>query len=174
MTADVQVVRLTGAGPTATDVTGAESVLSAADTPTPTASDYLAQPAPAATTYSRWGTFRLNAATAPDGTIDNLRAFTTGDPWDALGVILAMQAASSYVQATSAVQLSQANHAGLVSAGAAPNADTFTEGSPLTVAGSTTGTGQFGNRVVVQVQVSDTAIAQDLPPYDIVIRRDET
>lgn len=174
MAADVDVVRLTGAGPTETVVTGTESVLSNADTPTPGAADYLPLPAPAATTYSRWGVFRLKTVTAPTGTIDNVRAFTTGDPWSGLGVVLAMQAATGYVQATSAIVLNQTNYATLVAAGAAPNASTFTAGSPRTIAGSTTTTGQFGNRLVLQTQVSDTAAAQDLPSHGITIRRDET
>jgi hypothetical protein len=122
--------------------------------------------------FSFWVNTQLDATVAPDNLIDNLEWFTDGSNTYGTGVTadVAQAARASYTQATgtggvTGIILTDANYTGGTLTPATPT-DVFAEvtGAPLTVTGSTTGTGQFGNIVVYQVTVDNTAGPGDAPP----------
>lgn len=160
MAATVIINRLTGAGPTATDITSINTRANAEDAHTTAGtSNSILVPA-AGTNYSYWVTTRLEVTAITGGTVDNLRWYTDGSNNFGTGVTCKAQNATSYVQATgtpgtSGTQLTTGNHAGL--SGAPVDAFTFTSGSPKTLSGSTSSTGQFGDRMVYQIEVGTTA-----------------
>lgn len=175
--ATVDIVRLNGAGPTETSITTGSTRWSTSDAASPGANDPVPIPV-SGTNFSYWVTTRLKAtANASAHTIDNLRWFTEGST-PPTGVTYKAKDASSYVQATgtqgtTGTELTQANHAGLVGAVEPVSAFTYTTGSPLSVAGSTSSTGQFGDRVVYQVGVASTASPQTAPTETFTWRYDE-
>jgi hypothetical protein len=164
MAATVVVNRLTGVGPTATNIKSINTVANAQDTHEATAStssNPIKIPA-AGTNYSYWVVTRLETTVGPTGTVNNLRWHTDGSNNFGTGVGCNVQTATGYVQATGTVGetgtiLNTANYGTL----AAAPADCFarTSGSPLSVTGSTTTTGQFGDRVVYQLTVGTGASA---------------
>jgi hypothetical protein len=176
MAATILINRLTGAGPTATDITSATTRASTSDAPSPGVNDPIPIPG-AGTNYSYWVTTRLECTVAPSGTVDNLRWFTDGANGFGTGVSCNGQSATSYVQATgtqgtTGTELTQGNHAGL---SAAPvNVFTLTSASPKALAGSQTGTGQFGDRFVFQFAVGTTAGPGATPVEQMQYRYDET
>lgn len=164
MAASVRINRLTGAGPTKTDITGINTVANASDTHQATASgssNPIRIPA-SGTNYSYWVSTRLECTVTPLGTLNNIRWYTDGSNTFGTGVTCKVQTANAYVQATgtagtSGLQLTTGNHSGL--AGATVNAFTYTVSSPLSVTGSLNNpsTGDFGDLVVYQLDVADTA-----------------
>ena len=161
MAATVLIRRLTGAGPTATDITSSNTRASTSDAPTPGTADPIPVPG-AGSNYSYWVTTRLDATVTPDGTINNLQWYSDGANSLGTGVTAIAQDASSYVQATgtqgtSGTQLTTGNHGGL--SGAPADMFSFTSGSPKSVTGSISNpsTGQFGDRMVYQIVVGTTA-----------------
>jgi hypothetical protein len=162
MPATVQIVRLTGAGPSATDITGINTRANAEDAHTTAGTSNPIQIPTSGTNYSYWVTTRLNCTVTPSSLINNIKWYTDGANGFGTGVTCKVNTASSYVQATgtpgtSGTQLTTGNHAGL--AGTPVNAFTYTSGSPLSVTGSLSNpsTGQFGDRVVYQIEVDNTA-----------------
>lgn len=110
---------------------------------------------------SFWCVTRLQATTAPTGTINNIRWFTNGTNNWGTGVTCFGNAATGYTQATAAsassgTQLIVGNYATLVSAPV--NVNSATSGSPISIAGSTTTAAQFGNYFVYQFEIGTTAI----------------
>jgi hypothetical protein len=160
MAATVQIVRLTGAGPTATDITSINTRANAEDAHTTAGtSNSILVPA-AGTNYSFWVVTRLNVTAITSGTVDNVKWYTDGANNFGTGVTCKVSTATGYVQATgtagtSGTQLTTGNYATL--AGAPVDAFTYTSGSPLSVSGTTTTTGQVGDRVVYQIEVGTTA-----------------
>lgn len=161
MAATVLIRRLTGAGPTATDITSANTRASTSDAPSPGTSDPIPVP-PSGTNYSYWVTTRLDATVTPDTAINNINWYTDGANSMGTGITCVGQDASSYVQATgtqgtTGTQLTTGNHAGLT--GSPVDVFTFTSGSPKSITGSISNpsTGQFGNRFVYQIEVASTA-----------------
>lgn len=162
MAANVQVVRLTGAGPTATDVTSINTRANAYDThSTGDTTNPITVP-PSGSKYSYWVTTRLNAVTSPSSIINNLKFFTDGANGFGTGVTCVGAPASSYVQATgtpgdTGTELTQGNHAGLTEAPASVFG--YTTGSPKSITGSISNpsTGEFGDRFVYQIAVDSTA-----------------
>jgi len=159
MTATVQIVRLNGAGPTATDITSANTVVNVVDTHQSVAVGST-NPIPIPTgspNFSYWCVTRLNVTVAPSGTINNLRWYSDGSNNFGTGVTCNGDTATGYTQATSAVELNDSNYPTLTVT-TATSVFSFTSGSPKSVTGSTTTTGQFGDRFVYQMVVASTAV----------------
>jgi hypothetical protein len=160
MAATVIINRLTGSGPTATDITAINTRANAEDAHTTAGtSNSILVPA-AGSNYSFWVVTRLNVTAITSGTVDNLKWYTDGANNFGTGVTCKVNTATGYVQATgttgtTGTQLTTGNYATL--AGAPVDAFTYTSGSPLSVTGTTTTTGQFGDRVVYQIEVGTTA-----------------
>lgn len=178
MVATVIINRKTGAGPSNTDITSINSRANAEDTHTTAGTANPVRIPAAGTNYSFWVTTRLEATVAPTGTIDNIRWFFTGTPDTGIGYDVGDAPNASYVQATGVVgtsgdQLTQGNHAGL--SGAPVDATTFTSGSPKSVTGSiTASTGEFGDLVVWQLNVDNTASPGPTSSITLTYRYDET
>lgn len=160
MAATVLIRRLTGAGPTATDITSINTRANAEDAHTTAGtSNSILVPA-SGTNYSYWVVTRLDVTAITAGTVDNVKWYTDGSNNFGTGVTCKVNTATGYVQATgtagtTGLQLTTGNYATL--AGAPSDAFGYTSGSPLSVSGTTTGTGQFGDRVVYQIEVGTTA-----------------
>lgn len=160
MPATVQIHRLTGAGPTSTNITGINTRANAEDAHTTAGTSNSILVPGAGTSYSYWVTTQLNVTAITGGTVNNLRWYTDSSNNFGTGVTCKAQNATSYVQATgtpgdSGTQLTTGNHAGL--SGAPVDAFTFTSGSPKSLTGSTSTTGLFGDRMVYQIEVASTA-----------------
>ena len=173
MVATVQILRLTGAGPTTTNITDANTRSSLSDDPAPGSNNPLIIPG-AGTIYSYWVTTRLNVTVTPDGTIDNLRWYSDGTGADCNG-----QEATSYVQATGTLgeagdQLTTGNHAGIT--GSPVSVFGHTVGTPKALAGSLNNpdTGQFGSRFVYQFFVTSAASPGVRAAETFTWRYDET
>ena len=160
MAATVQIVRLTGAGPTATDITSINTRANAEDAhSTAGTTNSILVPA-AGTNYSYWVVTRLNVTAITSGTVDNIKWYTDGANNFGTGVTAKVSTATGYTQATgtpgtTGLQLTTGNYPTL--AGAPVDAFTYTSGAPLSVSGTTTATGQVGDRVVYQIEVGTTA-----------------
>lgn len=184
MVATVIIERLTGAGPTRTDITGintranAEDAHSTGDTANP-----IEIPG-AGSNYSYWVNTQLNATVAPDNLIDNIEWFTDGSNTYGTGItaVVAQAALASYTEApgtpgVTGTELDDTNYSGGTLTPATPtDMFAFVTGSALSVTGSTSGTGAFGNIVVFQIVVGTTATPGTKPasPEDITWRYDET
>jgi len=162
MAATIKINRLTGAGPTKTDITSANTVANATDSHQSTASSSnnpIRIPS-SGTNYSFWVATRLECSVAPAGTVNNIRWFTDGSNTFGTGVSCKVQTATSYIQATGTTGttgdvLNTSNYSSL--AGVTANAFGYTSGATLSVSGSTSGTGDFGDLVVYQLEVISTA-----------------
>lgn len=160
MAATVIIERLTGAGPTATDITSINTRANAEDAhSTAGTTNSILIPA-AGTNYSYWVVTRLNCTAISGGTVNNLKWYTDGSNGFGTGVTCKVNTASGYVQATgtagtTGTQLTTGNYATL--AGAPVDAFTYNSGAPLSVTGTTSTTGAFGDRVVYQIEVGTTA-----------------
>ena len=94
------------------------------------------------------------------GTVDNLKWYTDGSNNFGTGVTCIGNTASAYVQATgtagqTGIELTTGNHASL--AGSPSNVFSYTSGSPASVTGSTSTTGDTGHFFVYQIVVNSTA-----------------
>jgi hypothetical protein len=162
MAAGVQIVRLTGSGPTATDITSINTRANAEDAhSTAGTTNSILVPA-SGSNYSFWVVTRLNVTSITAGTVNNLKWYTDGANNFGTGVTAIAQNATGYVQATgttgtTGTQLTTGNYATLT--GAPVDPFTFTSGSPKTLTGSTSATGQFGDYMVYQLVVGTTAVS---------------
>lgn len=158
MTATVRIVRLNGSGPTATDITSINTVVNIVDSHQSTAIGSASPiPIPAiGPNLSYWCVTRLNVTVAPSGTINNIRWYADGANNFGTGISCNGDTASSYTQATSAVALNDTNYPTL-SVATAASVFAFTSGSPKSVTGSTSITGQFGHMFVYQMVIANTA-----------------
>jgi hypothetical protein len=162
MAATVTIRRWTGStgSPTKSDITSINTRANAEDAHSTAGTTNPVRVPESGTNYSYWVATRLSCDVAPSGTIDNIKWYTDGSNGMGTGVGVNVNTASAYVQATgtagtTGIQLTTGNYAEL--AGAPSNAFAYTSGSPLSVTGSTTGTGDFGHFVVYQVTVGTTA-----------------
>lgn len=177
MAATVLIRRLTGAGPTATDITSINTRANAEDAHTTAGtSNSILVPA-AGTNYSYWVTTRLDVTAITSGTVDNVKWYTDGSNNFGTGVTCSVGTATAYVQATgtagtTGTQLTAGNYTGYTQGNA--NAFTYTSGAPLSVAGTTTTTGQFGDRVVYQIEVGTTAASGATAQETFTWRYDDT
>jgi len=167
MVATIQIHRWVGASPgSGTDITSTTNRANAADAVNDGTSNPIQIPA-AGTNYSYWVSTRLKCTVTPAGTVNNLRWYTDGANGFGTGVTCKCAKASTgadsgYRQATgtpgvTGTQLTQVNHTGL---DAAPvDAFTLTSGSPLSLNGSINNpnTGDFGDFLVYQIEVDNSA-----------------
>jgi hypothetical protein len=177
MAATVLIRRLTGAGPAATDITSINTRANAEDAhSTAGTTNSILVPA-AGSNYSFWVVTRLDVTAITAGTVDNLKWYTDGTNNFGTGVTALAQTATGYVQATgttgtTGTQLTTGNYATLT--GAPVDPFTFTTGSPLAVTGTTSATGQFGDRVVYQLVVGTTAASGATAQETFTWRYDDT
>ena len=161
MAATVSIVRLTGAGPTATTITSINTRANAEDAHSTAGTSNPIQIPAAGSNFSYWVTTRLLIDAAPTGTINNVKWYTDGGNGFGTGVTCLGNASGSYVQATgtpgtTGTELNQTNHNGL--SASVTNVFTFTANGALSISASTSaGTGQIGNYVVYQICVASTA-----------------
>lgn len=181
MAADVQIRRKTGATPTNDNITSINTRLSTSDNHYTTETTNPIPIPGAGTNYSFWCCTQLFANTAPTGTIDNIKWYTDGTNSLGTGVSLNVATANVYDQATgttgtTGTELTVANYGnGTTDLDGAPsNAFAYNSGSPLSVTGSTTGTGDFGDLVVFQSAVGSTASAGATTTETITWQYDET
>lgn len=170
MAATVIINRLTGAGPSNTDITGIKTRANAADAHAPTDTASPIKIPAAGTNYSFWVNTRLEVTVAPDTTIDNLGWYTDGSNNFGTGTGMNVLTATAYTQATgtpgtTGTELTKTNYD--AGAGTANNdlTDAFSEtsGAPKTVAGSIGATtGDLGDIVVYQITVGSTASPGEL------------
>jgi hypothetical protein len=175
----IQIRRLTGAGPTSTDITSINTRLNAEDAHTTAGTSNSILKPTSGTNYSYWAVTQLFYNGSGTGTINNIKWFTDGSNGLGTGRTMVVNTATGYVQATgtpgeSGTQLTTGNYGTL--AGAPTNAFAYTTGSPLSVTGSVTdpSTEAFGDRVVFQIAVADTAAAGASSAETISWRVDST
>ena len=164
MSATIKIYRWTGStgSPTKTDITSTNTRVNAVDSPYTTETTYpIAIPA-SGTNYSYWCATRLHCSVAPTTLVNNIRWYTDGSNGFGTGISCNCNTATSYVQATgtagvSGDVLNTSNYSTL--AGSTSSAFTYTSGSPLSVSGSTSSTGDFGDFVVFQYAIGTTASA---------------
>lgn len=171
MAATVQIVRRTDAtGATHSDITSINTRAGTYDEHTTAGTTYPIQIPAAGTNYSYWVNTQLKCTVTPSGTIDNLRWYTDGANNFGTGVTMKVSKATDgdYVQATgtpgeTGTLLNQTNYATLDDA----PVDAFgkTSGSPYALVGSISNpsTGVFGDLVVFQIEVDNTASPGELP-----------
>jgi len=179
----LQIHRLTGTGPTGTDITSINTRLNAEDAHSTAGTTNPIRIPTSGTNYSYWAVTRLYYDGSGTGTINNIEWFTDGTNSLGTGVGLVMARANVYAQATgtpgvTGTQLTVANYGNgttdLVEAPA--NAFTFTSGSPKAVTGSVTNPTDeyFGQMVVLQTTVGTTASAGATPQESCTFRVDST
>lgn len=176
----VQIHRLTGAGPSGTDITNINTRLNAADAHSTADTSNPIRIPDSGTNYSYWASTRLYFDGVGVGTINNIVWFTDGANGLGTGVGLVAAAATEYHQATgtpgeTGTELTDANYGGDLLAEPV-DAFTFVTGSPLSVSGSITDPQDeyFGNLVVIQTTVADTAGPGPTPQETITWRYDST
>lgn len=177
MPATVLIRRLTGAGPTSTDITSINTRANAEDAHTTAGTTNSILIPASGTNYSYWVNTRLDVTAITSGTVDNVKWFTDGTNSLGTGVTMAVGTANAYVQATgtagtTGTQLTVGNYTGFTLGNA--NAFTYTTGSPLDVTGTTSTTGQFGDRVVYQINVATTAGSGATASETLTWRYDDT
>jgi len=160
LAATVQINRLTGSGPTYTNITAINTRANAEDAHSTAGTTNSILIPTSGTNYSYWVTTQLEVTAITGGTVDNLRWYTDGSNNFGTGVTCKGQEATSYVQAsgtpgTTGTQLTTGNHAGLT--GSPVDVFTFTSGSPKTLTGTTSTAAKFGSRFVYQIEVGTTA-----------------
>ena len=165
MSATLIINRWTGAAgsPTKTNITSINTRVNAYDGhSTNGTTSPVAIPASMGQNNSFWCVTQLHCSVAPATLVNNIKWFPldSSNPWT--GVTMVVNTATSYIQATGTVGtsgtiLTTGNYSTL--AGTPVSAFTYNSGSPLSVAGSTSTTGDFGDFVVYQFQVQDNASA---------------
>lgn len=178
MAATVQIRRLTGvAAATSTDITAINTRANAEDAHSTAGTSNPVQIPSSGTNYSYWVITQLNCTVAPSVSLSNIKWFTDGANGLGTGVACKVSTATGYVQAsgtlgTTGLQLTTGNYATL--AGAPSDAFAFTSAAPLSVAGSLGATtGAFGDRVVYQVEVINTAAPGATAAETFTFRYDE-
>lgn len=173
MAATVQIVRLTGATPTVTDITSintranAEDAHSTAGTTNP-----IQIPAVGSglTNYSFKVSTQLNAVTSPATAINNVRWYSDGANGFGTGVGCNAKAVSAYSQASGTPGTSGDQMTG------GSNAFGYTSASPLAVTGTLANptTGRFGYVVEYQISVSELASPGPTPTETFTFKYDES
>lgn len=179
MAADVQVRQWTGAAgsPTKTDITGSNSRYHSDDVQSSSSTDNSILIPDSGTNYSFWRTVGLYINSISNGTVDNIRYYTDGSNDYGTGVSVVVATATSYEQATGTAgetgdELNQTNHTSLN--GAPSDAFAYTSGSPLSVSGSSSSTGDVGDLIVDQMQVDSNASSGTTSQETTTIKYDDT
>lgn len=162
MAATVTIRRWTGTtgSPVKTDITGINTRANAADAhSTNDTTNSVLIPA-SGSNYSYFVSTRLSVDAITAGTVNNIKWYTDGTNNFGTGVTALAQDATGYVQATgttgtTGIVLNTTNYSTLT--GAPVDPFTFTSGSPKTITGSTSTTGDVGNFLVYQLVVASTA-----------------
>ena len=162
MAATVTIRRWTGTSgsPTKNDITSINTRANAEDTHTTSGTTNSILIPAAGSNYSYWVSTRLSVDAINSGTVDNFKWYTDGSNNFGTGVTCIGNSASSYVQATgtpgqTGLELTTSNHSGLTTDPV--NVFTFSSGSPKSVTGSATSTGDAGHFFVYQIVVDSTA-----------------
>lgn len=160
MAATVKINRLTGAGPSYTDITGINTRANAEDAHSTAGTTNSVLVPAAGTNYSFWVVTQLEVTAITAGTVNNLKWYTDGANNFGTGVTCKVNTATTYVQATGTTgttgdQLTTSAYSTL--AGTPVDAFGYTSGSPLSVTGTTSAVAKFGDRVVYQIEVASTA-----------------
>jgi len=163
MAATVIIKRWTGpaASPTKTDITSINTRANAYDGHSTGDTSYPIAIPSSGTNYSYWVSTRLSVSSnTGNNTIDNIKWYTDGAAGFGTDVGCIVAAANTYDQAegtegTSGTELTTGNHTGL--AASPSDAFAYTSGSPLSLTGSTTGTGDVGQFAVWQITVGTGA-----------------
>lgn len=178
MAATVIINRLTGAGPTETNITSINTRANAEDAHSTAGTTNPIQIPAAGTNYSYWVTTRLTASTSPTSVINNIKWYTDGGNGLGTGVGMSVGTATGYVQATgtpgtTGTELTAGNYSGFTLGNA--DAFTYTSAAPLSVTGSISNptTGAFGDRVVYQIKVGTTASPGATAQETLTFRYDE-
>lgn len=162
MAATVTIRRWTGASgsPTKTDITSINTRANAEDAHSTAGTTNSVLIPASGSNYSYWVNTRLSIDAITSGTVNNIKWYTDGSNNFGTGVTALAQDASAYTQATGTVGtsgtvLNTTNNANL--SGAPVDPFTFTSGSPKSVTGSASATGDLGNFMVYQLVVASTA-----------------
>lgn len=175
MAATILIERWNGSGAgSGTDITGQTTRMSQSDSLSPG----TANPVPAITTsYSYWVSTRLHCSVAPANNVGNLQWYSDGVSAGTGLTISAGKAStganSGYRQATSAIALNNTNHTGLDVTNPT-GVTSYTSGSTLALAGSTTGTGDFGDFLVYQLAATSSAGPGNMTARTFTWQYDET
>ncbi len=167
MAATVVVKQSVGAGPSDTTITNCR--FNTDDTVNPGTTNPLVKPS-AGTNRSFWKTVYLNADTTPSGTINNCKIYSDGTiSWT--GVTVYLGSATAYTQATGT-----AGTSGDDSAVATAAITDFTSGAPKSLTGSidNPSTGKITDYVVMQTDLTTSAVAGALAAETITFQYDET
>ncbi len=169
MSAITSIVQVTGTAgsPSLTTITNLRN--NTDDTANPGLINPLVKPV-SGTNYGFWKTVYLNAVTTPQNAINNVKLYSNGSlGWT--GVTLNVGYSATYNQATGTVGIT-----GNASGVATVDVQTYTSGSPLSVAGSIANpnTGKISDYVVFQAAISTSAVAGNLPAGTITFSYDET
>ena len=162
MAATVTIRRWTGTSgsPTKTDITSINTRANAEDTHTTAGTTNSILIPAAGSNYSYWVSTRLSVDAITGGTVDNLKWYTDGSNNFGTGVTCIGESSSAYVQATgtagqTGIELTTTNHASLSTDPV--NVFTYTSGSPKSLTGSASTTGDLGHFFVYQMVVDSTA-----------------
>lgn len=158
MAATVKIYRLTGSGPTATDITSINTRADLSDAHSTASTSNPVQIPSAGTNYSYWVSTRLTAS-GVFTSVDNIKWYSDGT---SLGTGVDLKVATvpsaGYTQATDASQLTDGNYSGGSLTPTTPvSHSTYDSGSPLTVSGTLTSSGDVSSIVVFQVEVGTSA-----------------
>ena len=167
MAATVVVKQAVGSGPTATTITNLR--FNTDDTVNPGTTNPLVKPA-AGTNRSYAKTVYLNADTSPSGTINNVKIYCDGSiGWT--GCTLYIGSTGTYAQAAGTPGTTGNDNS--VATAAITN---YTSGSPKSLTGSISNpsTGRISDYVVMQVDLSTSAVEGTLSAETITFQYDET
>src|ERR1035437_9981842 len=162
MAAGLDIVRITGTtgSPTATVITSINTRANAEDNHTTAGmrNSVLIPASGSNNSFTVSTQLKINSITA--GTVNNLRWYTTGSNNLGTGGTAIAQNATSYTQATGVTGtsgdiLNTSNYSTLTGAPSDPFA--WTSGSPKTLTGTTTTTGQFGDIMAYQIAIASTS-----------------
>jgi hypothetical protein len=167
MAATVVVKQAVGAGPSATTITNLR--LNTDDTVNPGTTNPLVKPA-ASVNRSYFKTVYLNADTSPAGTINNVKIYCDGAiGWT--GCTLFIGSTGTYAEATGTPGTT-----GNDSSVATADITDFTSVAPKQLTGtiSNPSTGRISDYVILQVDISTSAVAGTLSAETITFQYDET
>lgn len=168
MAATVSVKQANSTGPTATTITNLR--FNTDDTVNPGTTNPMVKPA-AGTNRSYWKTVYLNADTTPSGTINNVKIYGDGT-LDWTGCTLYIGASGTYTQATGT-----AGTTGDDSSIATVDISRYSSAAaakPITGTISNPSTGKITDYVIMQTDISTSAVAGTLSAETITFQYDET
>jgi hypothetical protein len=160
MAATVLIRRLTGAGPTLTDITSINTRANAEDAHSTAGTTNSVLIPAAGSNYSYWVATRLDVTAITAGTVNNIKWYTDGSNNFGTGVTAIGNTATAYTQATgtagtTGIVLSVGNYATVTTP---VDPFSFTSGSPKSVTGTTSSVSAvFADLFVYQLVVGTTA-----------------